>query len=101
LTPFKLRFGYQSSVSHLRSFGCKCFILNRGSLDKFESLSSNGIFLGCTPHGRLYRVLNLETNIVVESCDVTFNETAPCSRDVFEGAGDKKMKECIFVDEKL
>jgi hypothetical protein len=32
---------------------------------------------------------------------VTFDETAPCSRGVFECAGDKKMKESIFVDERL
>jgi hypothetical protein len=46
-------------------------------------------------------VLNLETNIIVESCDVIFNETGPCTRDVFESAGDKEMEESIFVDEKL
>jgi transposase InsO family protein len=35
LTPFELRFGRKSSVSHLRSFGCKCFIWKCGNLDKF------------------------------------------------------------------
>jgi hypothetical protein len=30
---------------------------------------------------------------------VTFDETTPCPRDVLECAGDKKMKESIFVDE--
>jgi hypothetical protein len=37
LTPFELRFGRKSSVSHFRLFGCKCFVLKRGNLDKFES----------------------------------------------------------------
>jgi hypothetical protein len=46
-------------------------------------------------------VFNLETNIVVESYDMTFDETAPCPRDVFECAGDKEMEESIFVDEEL
>jgi hypothetical protein len=46
-------------------------------------------------------VLNLETNTVVESCDVTFDETAPCPRDVFEFVGDKEMEEIIFIDEEL
>jgi hypothetical protein len=32
---------------------------------------------------------------------VTFDETAPCSRDVFECADDKEMEENIFVDEGL
>jgi hypothetical protein len=101
LTPFELCFGCKSSVSRLRPFSCKCFVLKHGNLDKFESHSSNGIFLGCTPHGRSYRVFNLETNTVVESCDVTFDETAPYPRDVFDCAGDKEIEEIIFIDEEL
>jgi hypothetical protein len=100
LTPFELRFGCQLPVSHLRPFGCKCFILKCANLDKFESRSLDGIFLGYTPHGRSYRLLNLETNTVVESYDVTFNETAPCHRG-FESAGDMEIEESIFVDEEL
>jgi hypothetical protein len=46
-------------------------------------------------------VFNLQTNIVVESYDVTFDETAPCPHDVFECVGDKEMKESIFVDVEL
>jgi hypothetical protein len=99
--PFELRFVCQLHVSHLRPFGCKCFILKHGNLDKFESRSLDGIFLDYTPHGRSYRVLNLETNIVVESCDVTFNETAPCPCDAFESVGDKEMEKSIFIDEEL
>jgi hypothetical protein len=57
--------------------------------------------LGYTLHGRSYRVYNLETNTVVESCDVTFNEITHYPRDVFECVGDKEMKENIFVDEGL
>jgi hypothetical protein len=32
---------------------------------------------------------------------VTFDETAPCPRGVFECAGDKEMEESIFADEGL
>jgi hypothetical protein len=46
-------------------------------------------------------VFDLGTNNIVESCDVTFDETAPCPRDIFECVGDKKMEESIFVDEEL
>jgi hypothetical protein len=101
LTPFELRFGRKPSVSHFGPFGCTCFVLKRENLDKFESRSFDGILLGYTPHDRSYRVCNFETNIVVESCDVTFDETTPCSRVVFECAGDKEMEESIFIDEGL
>jgi hypothetical protein len=101
LTPFKLHFGRKPSVSHLRPFGCKCFVLKHVNLDKFSSRSSDGSLLGYTPHGGSYRVFNLDTNTIVESCDVTFDETTLYSYDVFECAGDKKMGESIFVDEEL
>jgi hypothetical protein len=99
LTPIELRFIRKPSVSHLRPFGGKCFILKCGNLDKFESHSSDGILLRYTPHGRSYRVFNLETNSVVESYDVTFNEISPCPCDVFQCAGEKELEESIFVDE--
>jgi hypothetical protein len=101
LTPFEFCFGCKTSISHLRPFGCKCFVLKYGNLDKFESRAFDGIFLGYTPRGRSYRVFNLETNTIVESCDVTFDETAPSSRDVFECPSDKEMEESIFIDEEL
>jgi hypothetical protein len=56
--------------------------------------------LGYTPHGRSYQVYNFETNTIVESCDVTFDET-PCPHGVFECAGDKEIEDSIFVDEGL
>jgi hypothetical protein len=101
LTPFELHFGHKSSISHLRPFGCKCFVFKCGNLDKFESCSSDGMLLAYTPHARSYRVFNLETNAIVESYDVTFHEITPCPRDVFECVGDNEMEENIFVDEGL
>jgi hypothetical protein len=95
LTPFELRFGRKPSISHFRPFECKCFVLKRVNIDKFKSHSFDVILLGYTPHGKSYRVYNFKTNTIIESCDVTFNETTPCPR------GDKEMEESIFVDEGL
>jgi hypothetical protein len=101
LISFQLRFGRKPSVSHFRSFGCKYFILKYDNLDKFESYSFDDILLRYTPHARSYRVYNVEANTIVQSCDVTFDETAPYPRGVFECAGDKKIEESIFVFEGL
>jgi hypothetical protein len=46
-------------------------------------------------------VFNLETNTIVASYDVTFDETIPCPRDVSKCAGDKEMEKIIFIDEEL
>jgi hypothetical protein len=99
--PFELHFGRKPSISHLRPFDCKCFILKCENLDKFESHSSDGILLGYTLHDRSYKVFNLDTNTFVESCGVTFDKTTHYPCDVFECAGDKEMEDDIFVDEEL
>ena len=83
-TFYELRFGRQPRVDHLRVFGCRCFALKEGNLDKFESRSSNGIFLGYASHSRAYRVLLIDSNIIRETSEVTFDETAPCNASVFE-----------------
>lgn len=75
-TSYELRFGHSPKISHLGVFGCRCFILKHGNLDKIESRSSDGIFLGYPAHTRGYRVLNLETNKIAETCEVTFDEAS-------------------------
>jgi hypothetical protein len=69
-------------------------------LDKFEARSVDGIFFGYASHSRAYRVLNLDTNQIVETCEVTFNETQPRSQLVFECAGDDELGEEIFQEEE-
>jgi hypothetical protein len=46
-------------------------------------------------------VFNLENNTIVESCDMTFDETAPYSRDVFECVRDREMEESNFIYEEI
>jgi hypothetical protein len=92
--------GRTPKVSHFRVFGCKCFILKNGKLDKFEARSSDGIFFGYANHSRAYRVLNLETNKIMETCEVTFDERMPCTSLGFECADDEEMVEDLFEEEK-
>ena len=99
-TSYELRFEKKPSVSHFRIFGCKCFILKQGNLDKFESRSTDGLFLGYPLHSRGYRVLNLETNKIIETCEVTFDEVSPCSRTDISGTQVQGEFESIFLDEE-
>jgi hypothetical protein len=99
-TYYELMHSRTPKVSHFRVFGCKCFILKKGKkLDKFEARSVDDIFFGYASHSRAYRVLNLETNQIVETCEVTFDETQPRSQLVFECAGDDELGEEIFQEE--
>jgi hypothetical protein len=100
-TCYELMHGCTSKVSHFHVFGCKCFILKKGKkLDKFEARSVDGIFFVYASHSRAYRVLNLETNRIVETCEVTFDETQPRSQLVFECVGDDELGEEIFQEEE-
>jgi hypothetical protein len=80
-TCYELMHGRTPKVSHFHVFGCKFFILKKGKkLDKFEARSIDGIFFGYVSHSRAYHVLNLETNQIMETCEVTFDETQPRSQ---------------------
>jgi hypothetical protein len=45
-------------------------------------------------------VLNLDTNLVLETCEVTFDETQPCTSSVFECAGDDEVGKKNFEGEE-
>jgi hypothetical protein len=45
-------------------------------------------------------VLNLDTNLDMEICEVTFDETQPCNSSVFECADDDEVRKKIFEDEE-
>jgi hypothetical protein len=99
-TCYELMHGRTPKVSHFHVLGCKCYILKKGKkLDKFEARSVDGIFFGYASHSRAYRVLNLETNQIVETCEVTFDKTQPRSQLVFECAGEDELVE-IFQDDE-
>ncbi|WVZ88848.1 hypothetical protein U9M48_035316 [Paspalum notatum var. saurae] len=100
-TSYELRFGRQSSVKHLRAFGCRCFVLKKAEhLDKFESRYLDVIFLGYASSSRAFRVWILEAKQVVETCEVSFDETLPCTTLAFELSGDDEESTPIFEDEK-
>jgi hypothetical protein len=69
-------------------------------LDKFEARSVDDIFFGYASHSRAYLVLNLETNQIVETCEVTFDEIQARSQLLFECAGDDELGEEIFQEEE-
>jgi len=78
-TPYELFKGRRSVLSHLKVFGCKCFILNndKESLGKFDAKMDEGIFLGCAIQSHAYIVYNKRLMTVEEFMHVVFDETNP------------------------
>jgi hypothetical protein len=97
-TCYELMHSRTTKVSHFHVFGYKCFILKKGKkLHKFEARSIDGIFFGYASHSRAYRVLNLETNQIMETCEVTFDEIQPHSQLVFDCADDDELGKETFA----
>ena len=107
-TPYELYKNKQPTLAHLKPFGCTCYILKTGmNLDKFESKTDLGIFVGYAPSSKAYRVYNKSTRTIQESLNVKFDETSatkplPSSEslagsfnrlDVNEANNDEQVKE--------
>jgi len=82
-TPYELFKGRRHALSHIKVFGCKCFILNNGkeSLDKFDAKADEGVFLGYATQSHAYRVYNKRLMTVEDSMHVVFDETNPKLQD--------------------
>ena len=57
-TSYELYKGRKPNISHLRSFGCKCFILNneKHPIGKMDAKSDKVIFMGYALNSKAYRV---------------------------------------------
>lgn len=62
------------NVKYFKIFGSKCYILKDDKHKKFDAKSDEGIFIGYSTRSKAYKCLNVNTNKVVESANVNFNE---------------------------
>ncbi|CAM8917648.1 unnamed protein product [Rhodiola kirilowii] len=76
-TPYELLRGRKPKISHIKIFGCKCFVHNNGKdhLGKFDARGDEGVFVGYSSHSKAYKVYNLRLEQVEESVHVRFDET--------------------------
>ena len=74
-TPHFALFGIQPSYEHLRVFGCKCYPnLSATTPHKLAPRSSLCVFLGYSSHHKGYLCLDRNTNRVIISRHVVFDE---------------------------
>ena len=103
-TLYELFKGRRPVLSHLRVFGCKCFILNNGkkSLGKFDTKVDEGVFIGYATQSHAYRVYNERLMSIEESMHVVFDETNPKLQDQVSKNADEEyqLQEQISAAEK-
>ena len=99
-TPYELWRGKKLVVKYFRNFGSDFYILrDRENLEKFDTKSDKGNFLGYSSTSRAYKVYNLRTKTVMESSNVLINDEV-CSEAYSENTTpvqDKPME----VDDSL
>ena len=88
-TPFELWYGHSPNVKHFKVFGCKCYIIKESRNIKFYGKSDEGIFLRYSTRSKAYKFLNVNTNKVMESANVNFDEHV----EVQDNESIKKPKE--------
>jgi hypothetical protein len=75
-TLYELLIERKSNISYFWVFGCKCYILKKGThISKFQSKCDEGFLLGYSLNSKAYRVCNQSSGLVEETSDVEFDKT--------------------------
>jgi hypothetical protein len=75
-TPYELWKGRPANVKHFRVFGSKFYIKREdGRMGKFDSRVDKGILVGYSSTRKAYKCYNIILNKVVESINITIDET--------------------------
>ena len=99
-TPFELWYGHSPNVKHFKVFGCNFYILKESRNRKFDAKSDEGIFLGYSTRSKAYKCLNVNTNKVVKSENVKFDEHAKV-QDIDSTKKSEEYKSFVYFYEGI
>jgi hypothetical protein len=97
-TRYELWKGRPTNVKHFRVFGRKCYIKREdGIMGKLDSHVDKGVLVGYSSIRKSYKCYNLRLNKVVESINVTIDET---SRQELKEEENKSMEQLYEEETK-
>lgn len=75
-TPVEIWTGQTPSLAYLRVFGCRCYaLIPNEKRSKWESHSSECLFMGYFPTRNLFRLYDISSNVFLKRRDVIFHES--------------------------
>ncbi|KAJ9551621.1 hypothetical protein OSB04_015666 [Centaurea solstitialis] len=76
-TPYQLYYGRKPDIEHMRVFGCIAYAKVAGPfLKKLDDRSRKTVHLGSEPGSKAYRLFDPESQKIIVSRDVIFNENS-------------------------
>jgi hypothetical protein len=100
-TPYNLWKGRPTNVNHFIVFGRKCYIKRKdGRMGKFDSHVEKGVLVGYSSTRKAYKSYNLRLKKVVESINITTDETCRHKLREEENESMEKLYEEEAKDEK-
>ncbi|KAK1618388.1 hypothetical protein QYE76_023905 [Lolium multiflorum] len=102
-TPYEILTGNKPNISYFKVFGCKCFYKIKGvRLFKFAPKALEGIFVGYGSKSHTYRVFDVSSKIIIESCSVKFEENDGSQvGQVDVCAGDEIPQDAILMTDRF
>lgn len=74
-TPEEAWTGKKPDINHLRVFGSSAYVhIPREKREKWDAKSQEHLFVGYCTDSKGYRIINVETNEIIKSRDVIFDE---------------------------
>jgi hypothetical protein len=100
-TPYELWKGRPTNVKHFIVFGSNCYIKREyGRMGKFDSRVGKGVLVGYSSTRKEYKGYNLRLKKIVESINVTIDETGRPESKEEENESMKQTLEEEAEDEK-
>jgi hypothetical protein len=100
-TPYEIWKRRPTNVKHFGVFGSKCYIKREdGRMGKFDSHVDKGVLVGYSSTMKAYKCYNLRLNKVVESINVTIDETGRQELKEEENESMEQLYEEETEDEK-
>ncbi|KAI3770712.1 hypothetical protein L6452_01853 [Arctium lappa] len=77
-----------------------CYILNdRDNLGKFDKKADEGYFIGYSLTSKAYRIYNRRTKTIMESINVSFDESSTLTSE--HNSSELKLKQKVFIQDRV